>query len=1153
MKRKLLSWMLIACMCLGAIPTYVLTTKAAEETEQSTSQTSTPLSGDEAMEAFVRDGWQVVTPETFGMQDSVEFVSEQTDVGETISMDKLLFSANVTYTGVSNNNFYYLKGNSGKSTSFQLNFRSGGKTIYFYNYFNYKATEETRKLYIGDTGNEYETENSTKLNAEIADVGTFQNKEVKMWLTTEFVKAPWLEEGEMDDLKIGVWFNGKLYDNKFFYVLDCKEFPCKEFLQRGAQFKLSSPFVKSLTTPEGYQMPAGYRVVTPLTFGVPDHANAVTKSGDWSSISLNKLLYSANVTHNVSGNGNWYYLLGPTSQKVVQLMFKTDEALFYCGFDYETATTSRTVYIGDEGEKANEYPYTLTTTGADLNSFLNTKMQVWITTEFVKAPWLEEGAADDLKIGLWFNGKLYDGKYFYVLDCKGNTYNGYAENNSRFIISSPIMELSDMGMVAGEYADDDDGEFYDETTSPLLANKVMDGTTFHSRVRFEGEGGTLYYGSSADASAIKLTSTSAGIQVSRGNENIVLLDQSKVGVDVLNNSFDLKLTTEVINCDDDGQADDVKLGIYVNNNYRSYNLVDAAATLTATAGVKTQGDATVFVGEFGDETPKQVYWCLDNGAYTKTLSDFVTRVSVNGANRPEGIALNEPGTYGVAETKNGKIYMEDVVAYHSYDINENQNVEIKDLVRMLKVEDEETHDATIADLGVVGKVAIGYMDETSWDATPKFGELVLDFMREALVGGVVSDVKVGTITEIDEAQLTQYQGQHGAFTSDFNITVSGLDFMNEFWVMTCDAKYISVNGNQPTIQYQLIDEGGKVLYPSPVYEIGQKNANITREWRVTPTIDKYDTVKISFVIPDGVALFINDFSQRADDEVIDGSASEANNGILYSSHTGISAYAPGNTIKAFEMAGQAGYSSLITIIKFTKATEDEASVPVCFHDDDSITRTLRYLEDGSSTASDYKDVKIENFTYSELVDTFSAGAYKDMIYLDQLVPTLDQFLDICVAYDMDPVFSVHPTYTKDEWSVVRDELVEHNLLGRCYIKAAAPNGLSIPFEALGKDIAAYSFVEPKGKNYNLYELVKEAGLVTAYGDEWSKYVGVEFYASTENVVDHIERAKAQGFEFITVNEIGLESAMSGQQMRQMKELGVTSLNLDHHVSIGLNW
>ena len=671
--RRILA--LVCVISLMVTNCFVLTPQVVAEAGDETPAT---------LGSMMQEGYTVVTPETFGVPDTTGAVVDA-DTNETISLDKLLFGVNVKTAG-SKTSLVYLQGPTGQDIC-KLEIVPSENRVRFYNLYDYSnknvmyrgdsGTGSTKAYGSGSSSNYFNINPTTQF-----DLTTVKNAEFQIWITTEFVKAPWLPEGSAeDDLKIGLWINGTLYMydgvGTYFYVLDCKENTYREELKTSNdKLAISSPSLRtSESTPIDFvdvesRMPEGYRVVTPLTFGVPDATTGTKVDADGNeTISLDKLLFAANVG-TAGTTTSLVYLQGPTGQDICKLEIvpSEDRVRFYNQYDY---TNQSVMYRGDSGtgttkaygsSSTSHYYNIKPSQFGDLTTVKNAELQIWITTEFVKAPWLPEGSAeDDLKIGLWINGTLHTyggvGTYFYVLDCKENTYKEELKtNNDTLTISSAFMEPNDMGMVGGEYASEA-GEFY---TSNLVANKIMDGTTFQTSVRFEGEGGTLYYGSNNEENAIKLTSMEEGILVTYGEKEIGLINQTNVGIDVLNHNFNLKLETELVDCDADELIDDVKLGIYVNNKYSSVDLVDAADALTASIGVKTTDGATVLVGDFASEAPEQVSWNLSDGAYTKERTDGVSRISVDGASVDGDLVLNIAGTYSVAVTENGKVYMKDV-------------------------------------------------------------------------------------------------------------------------------------------------------------------------------------------------------------------------------------------------------------------------------------------------------------------------------------------------------------------------------------------------------------------------------------------------------------------------------------------------------------
>ena len=407
----------------------------------------------------------------------------------------------------------------------------------------------------------------------------------------------------------------------------------------------------------------GYRVVTPLTFGISD-ATTTTADGTTTYVSqttpdekrvedmsIDKLLFSAQVKFIANNNDYLTYLYDSVTAAGIQLA--QPDGYSDCRI-YNYMSHNSVMYVGDSGETEVEYRkyYTLDKTTAGVSDFQNKDLEIWITTEFVRAPWLTEGEEDDVKIGIWFNGVLNGGTYFYVLDCKSHTYDGYVKLNPVHTIASPIMEPNDMGMVEGEYTSAE-GTAY---TSTLVESKKMDKTTFQTSVSFEGEGGTLYYGAKDVDSAVQLTRTSDGIQVSYKDETLGRITNDNVGIDVLNNKFDLKLTTKDIDSNSDGTNDKLELDICVNDQYTSFELEGSTADLKAYVGVKTEGDATVIVGDFTSEGPGQI---IVDTTPTITASGVSIRIPDETTSTKGGLrfktTVNTPFADGVEVVEQGTL------------------------------------------------------------------------------------------------------------------------------------------------------------------------------------------------------------------------------------------------------------------------------------------------------------------------------------------------------------------------------------------------------------------------------------------------------------------------------------------------------------------
>jgi glycerophosphoryl diester phosphodiesterase len=100
-------------------------------------------------------------------------------------------------------------------------------------------------------------------------------------------------------------------------------------------------------------------------------------------------------------------------------------------------------------------------------------------------------------------------------------------------------------------------------------------------------------------------------------------------------------------------------------------------------------------------------------------------------------------------------------------------------------------------------------------------------------------------------------------------------------------------------------------------------------------------------------------------------------------HRGYSADAPENTLPAYVLASQKGFSYVECDVNFTSD-----GVPVLLHDD-TINRT-------SNGVGSINDLTLEQ------VRTYDFGAWKNAKYTDTKIPTLKEFLQLCFKLNLHP-------------------------------------------------------------------------------------------------------------------------------------------------------
>ena len=194
------------------------------------------------------------------------------------------------------------------------------------------------------------------------------------------------------------------------------------------------------------------------------------------------------------------------------------------------------------------------------------------------------------------------------------------------------------------------------------------------------------------------------------------------------------------------------------------------------------------------------------------------------------------------------------------------------------------------------------------------------------------------------------------------------------------------------------------------------------------------------IVPSGTSVDITELSAKFSNE-----KPEDTSGLSLKAHNGFYYMCPENTVPGFEWAGKLGYKRAIT--QFHVTSDD---VIVCIHDD-SINNTARN-SDGTEISG---TVNVADHTYAELCE-YDYGIKVDEYFAGTKLPTLDDFLDVCVAYGMAPEFSMHVwNIGADNWAKFRQALASRNLLDKTVFKAFDPSPLTYPFSVFGNDIYGY--------------------------------------------------------------------------------------------------
>ena len=220
-------------------------------------------------------------------------------------------------------------------------------------------------------------------------------------------------------------------------------------------------------------------------------------------------------------------------------------------------------------------------------AFFNLKISV----QFIDMEVDDDEEVDDVKLGLWFNDKLYNNQYFELENMAprlGSVISCYVSNQDCFIqvesvdlnekieAINPAWEeitLKNFGISNGKYQFTEEGALKVGFEANGSYAFDLDGTIFSANVEFSsnrgvslcyGGGPSVWHGLRFDVLGERLRLVDAAFNPEYGNE-IYYFESSLAGVKLLDNKFNLKLSTEYVDSDGDGAKDDVKFGVWFND------------------------------------------------------------------------------------------------------------------------------------------------------------------------------------------------------------------------------------------------------------------------------------------------------------------------------------------------------------------------------------------------------------------------------------------------------------------------------------------------------------------------------------------------------------------------------------------------------------
>lgn len=328
-------------------------------------------------------------------------------------------------------------------------------------------------------------------------------------------------------------------------------------------------------------------------------------------------------------------------------------------------------------------------------------------------------------------------------------------------------------------------------------------------------------------------------------------------------------------------------------------------------------------------------------------------------------------------------------------------------------------------------------------------------------------------------------------------------------------------GGQPTIQFR---QGN--IYLSNVFDIGSYDEYIDQSWRIPAPTEEHVNVQMIITIPSGATLSFKAFTMMESDK-----SEKYGYGTQLNAHLGFYGMYPENTMIAFNGAYKNGYPACITVPKLTADNR-----LICFHDDDSITRTLRNA-DGTAIS---EDRAISSLTYAQILE-YDAGRYFNIIYAGEKVPLLSDFFKFCAMTGTKPILSTHPALPISAWEEIKDLCQKYGILEKLNVKSFTLSILQTAHSVLGDAIDGYTLDTSGVTNYEstIASLVG-LGIETKKTVEWD---------SANVTKEAIEATLNAGCTCAVWNV----ARMNGARYKELMSFGVTEFTDDYNCNFGLLW
>ena len=453
----------------------------------------------------------------------------------------------------------------------------------------------------------------------------------------------------VDTLKLGVWIDDILYNDQYFYVSTYKNG--------------SRDYTNYLT---GYAMiiPAGKNSYVKVESDVPEELNPELERIDLKALGIADGTYQGIPTGSEWNIRKWFDTSLEGKVLNNNITFSSTASALYLGGNQSGHWGALFLASGQDGYAADsltlgygDNKYELKSSVAKAN-LVGESFNLKLSYEVIDRD--KDENDDTLKLGVWINNVLYNNQYFYLSTYKdgGRSYTNYLNgwamiqpygSNAFLKVESDVpktlnskletIDLKALGIADGTYDTIPAGsEWAIRKWMPIsLAGKVI-----NNYVTFSETPAYLYLGGPNNHwSAMYLASGQDGyaadsLVLSLGDEKYEL-KSSIAKQDLVGTEFNLKLSYEVIDTNNDNTVDTLQLGVWIEDILYNNKYFYVSTYKNGTMNYTNYLTGFVFIVPSGSQSYVKVASDMP-----KTLNPDLERIDLKALGVPDGIYNSIP-------------------------------------------------------------------------------------------------------------------------------------------------------------------------------------------------------------------------------------------------------------------------------------------------------------------------------------------------------------------------------------------------------------------------------------------------------------------------------------------------------------------------------